>query len=82
MTAVRDVNDESVAKETRIVCTLGDGADERSTISQLLDLWPVSVERTAHLTAPLGRLVRDAVDDDRVAQADALAQLRWAISIQ
>lgn len=77
-----DVNDESVADQTRIVCRLGQGADEQAILHELSELSPVSVERTALLPAPLGALVRSAVDDDRSAQASALARLKGAIASQ
>jgi DNA gyrase subunit A len=73
------LNDESDRRGTRIVCTLRAGADIDQTIDRLLDLWPVSVERSCRLDAPIGTLIRQAVDDDRAAQLDAIARLRAAI---
>ena len=74
-----ELNDESDRRGTRILCTLRDGADVGQTIGQLLGLWPVSVERSCRLDAPIGTLVRQAVDDDPSAQLDAIARLRAAI---
>jgi DNA gyrase/topoisomerase IV subunit A len=75
-----DLNDESDRRRTRIVCTLDDDADVDRTVGQLLDLWPVSVERSCRLDAPIGTLIRQVVDDDRTAQLDAIDRLRAAIA--
>jgi DNA gyrase subunit A len=74
------INDESDRRGTRILCTLRDGADVDQTVGQLLGLWPVSVERSCRLDAPIGTLIRQAVDEDRSGQLDAIARLRAAIT--
>lgn len=76
------VNDEPTQAGTRIVCTLRPDSDPRDATAQLLDVWPVLIEHSARLRAPLGRLIRRTVDHDRTAQIDALHRLHTAIMDQ
>jgi hypothetical protein len=59
------------------------GQRTRTHILTLVDVGcsgPESSAGSAHLRAPLGTLIRRAVDPDPAAQLDAIAQLRAAIS--
>jgi DNA gyrase/topoisomerase IV subunit A len=75
---LRDVRNESSRDTTRVVCELLAGANPELCRQRLLETWPVTIEITVRLGAPLATLVRGFVDEP-TAQDSALRALLAAI---
>ena len=66
--ALRDVRNETISEVQRLVCDVAPGGDPEVSRQRVLDTWPISIELTVQLGAPLAALLRDLVDGSEVQQ--------------
>jgi hypothetical protein len=71
--AMQSIRNESIGDTQRVVCDVAPGGDPEVCRARVLDTWPVRIELTVHLGAPLAAILRDLVDGSE-AQQQAFAK--------